>query len=74
MWREDLVQAWTDAVRAAELARRLAFAAAEVGDAAEPGVVAGSEDIAELAERTAEAAEAAASRARDTAVAARTLP
>jgi hypothetical protein len=50
MWHTDLLEAWMDAVRAAELAKRLADAAAEVGDAAGPGVVAGCPDLAELAD------------------------
>ena len=67
----DLLEAWMDAVRAAELAKRLADSAAEVGDAAGLEVVAGSPDLAELADRVAEAAEATAGRARRAAAAAR---
>jgi hypothetical protein len=74
MWLEDVSQAWLDAVRAAELAKRLIYAAAEVADAAEPGALAGSDGIAELATHAAEAAEAAAARARRAAATAARAP
>ena len=65
IWATDLQEAWMDAVRAAEMAKRLAYAAAELGTMAGPAVIAGSADLAELAEHAARAAEAAAACARE---------
>ena len=59
----ELLDAWRDATRAAELAARLAREAEQAALEAEAGVVA-AEEIAELAERVAEAANAAAAAAR----------
>ena len=58
----DLVAAWRDAVRAAELAERLAAAAAESVRQADAHAVAAAE-IAHLADATAKAAVRAAARA-----------
>lgn len=68
MWDEpvttsQLRSAWQDAVRAAELAERLAAAAAEAARAADIRATSAI-DIAELAEQAAAAAERAALRAR----------
>jgi hypothetical protein len=59
----DLLTAWRDAIRAAELAERLAAAAAEAAAQADVRALA-SDEIAALAERAAEAATHAAERAR----------
>jgi hypothetical protein len=68
----DLLEAWRDAVRAAELAERLATAAAQAADDADLRAVA-SEDLAELAEQAAASAMRAADRARATATEASAL-
>jgi hypothetical protein len=61
----DLLEAWRDAIRAAELAERLATAATEAAAAAQADVRAlDSTEIAALAERAAEASARAAERAR----------
>ena len=67
--REDLVSAWQDAARAAELAERLAAAAAEALRHADAEAVAAAE-ISQLANAIAEAAARAAERARAAQVAA----
>ena len=59
----DLLTAWRDAIRAAELAERLAAAATDAAAQADVRAFA-SDEIAELAERAAEAATRAAERAR----------
>jgi hypothetical protein len=59
----DLLTAWRDATRAAELAERLAVAASEASAHADARAL-GSAELAELAERAAEAAGRAADRAR----------
>jgi hypothetical protein len=59
----DLLTAWRDAIRAAELAERLAAAAAEAAAQADVRA-AGSAEIAALADRAAQAATRAAERAR----------
>jgi hypothetical protein len=59
----DLLSAWRDATRAAELADRLAKLASEAADTADRSAMA-SEDIAKMAERAARAAERAAVSAR----------
>lgn len=58
----DLLNAWRDAVRAAELAERLATAAAKAADDADQRAVVSAE-LAELAEQAAAAASRAAARA-----------
>lgn len=58
----DLLTAWRDAIRAAELAERLATAATEAAAQADVRAL-GSAEIAALAERAAEAAARAAERA-----------
>lgn len=75
----DLLDAWRDATRAAELAERLATSALEAAEAAERGASA-SEELAALAdeaataaERAAAAARAAATKARDAAVGLRAI-
>jgi hypothetical protein len=74
----DLLTAWRDATRAAELADRLAQLASEAAETADRSAMA-SEDIAKMAERAAKAADraavsarAAAKRAADFAAATRT--
>ena len=62
----DLLTAWRDAVRASELAERLAAAATEAAAQADVRAIAAAE-IAALAERAAEAATRAADRARSAA-------
>jgi hypothetical protein len=62
----DLLEAWRDATRAADLARRLAEVAAAASAAAERDA-AEAEEVAALAEATAQAAEGAAQKARATA-------
>ena len=62
----DLLTAWRDATRGAELARRLAEVAEALAETAEHDAVA-AEEVAALAEATAKAAEAAAAKARATA-------
>jgi methyl-accepting chemotaxis protein len=59
----DLLNAWRDAARAAELADRLSQIAAEAAEQADR-TAAASEEIAEMAETAAVAAERAASTAR----------
>ena len=59
----DLLTAWRDAIRAAELAERLVTAATQAASQADVRAL-GSADIAALAERAAEAADRAAERAR----------
>ncbi len=59
----DLLTAWRDATRAAELAERLARMAAEAAETADRSALASAE-IAKLAERAATAAERAALSAR----------
>jgi hypothetical protein len=59
----DLLSAWRDATRAAELADRLARLASEAADTADRSAMA-SEDIAKMAERAARAADRAAVSAR----------
>jgi methyl-accepting chemotaxis protein len=68
----DMLEAWRDATRAAELADRLAKMAAETADRAEV-TASGADEVAKLAERAAEAAEAAARRARESAEQARAI-
>ena len=60
----ELLEAWRDATRAAELADRLAALAAQSADEADVNALA-SEEIALMAEATSEAAARAAARARD---------
>jgi hypothetical protein len=62
----DLLTAWRDATRAAELADRLAQMASEAADTADRSAMA-SEEIAKMAERAAKAADRAAMSARDAA-------
>jgi len=62
----DLLTAWRDATRAAELADRLAQMAAEAADTADQSAMA-SEEIAKMAERAAKAADRAAMSAREAA-------
>lgn len=62
----DLLSAWRDATRAAELARRLAGVAEALVETTEHDAAA-AEEVAALAETTAMAAEAAAAKARATA-------
>ena len=62
----DLLTAWRDATRAAELADRLAQMAAEAAATADRSAMA-SEDIAKMAERAAKAADRAAKSAREAA-------
>lgn len=62
----DLLSAWRDAKRAAELTRRLAEVAEDVSATAENDAAA-AEEVAALAETTAKAAEATSARARATA-------
>jgi hypothetical protein len=59
----ELLTAWRDATRAAELADRLAQLASEAADTADRSALA-SEDIAKMAERTAKASDRAATSAR----------
>lgn len=59
----DLLNAWRDATRAAELAARLAKLAADTAQQTEVSAAA-AEEIADLAERAADAAATAARRAR----------
>ena len=59
----DLLTAWRVAIRAAELAERLAAAAADAAAQADVRAL-GSAEVAELAERAAEAATRAAEKAR----------
>jgi hypothetical protein len=59
----ELLDAWREATRAAELAARLARQAEEAADHADDDAM-GSDEIAKLAESAAEAAEVAASKAR----------
>jgi hypothetical protein len=68
----ELVEAWRDAVRAAELVERLAAVAMRASEQADPGTLASGE-IAELAEAAAEAAGSAAHKAHDIAAKARHL-
>ncbi len=68
----DLLNAWRDAVRAAELAERLAEHAAEALESADLRAVASSE-LAALARQAAEAAARAAERAELTAAEAKVL-
>lgn len=63
----DLLNAWRDAVRAAELAERLAAAAAKTAEEADHRAVASS-DLAELVEQAAAAATRAATSATAVAV------
>jgi hypothetical protein len=62
----DLLAAWRDATRAAELADRLAGMASEAADTADRSAMA-SEEIARMAERAAKAADRAATSAREAA-------
>jgi len=62
----DLLTAWRDATRAAELADRLAQMAADAAETADRSAMA-SEEIAKMAERAARAADRAALSARDAA-------
>ena len=62
----DLLTAWRDATRAAELADRLAQMAADAAETADRSAMA-SEEIARMAERAAKAADRAAVSARDAA-------
>jgi hypothetical protein len=62
----ELLEAWREATRAAELAARLTRQAEEAADHADDDAM-GSDEIAKLAESAAEAAEAAASKARNAA-------
>ena len=59
----DLLTAWRDATRAAELADRLAQLASDAAETADRSAMA-SEDIAKMAERAAKAADRAAVSAR----------
>ena len=68
----ELLAAWREATRAAELTQRLAEVATESAEQAEMNAV-GAEEIADLAEQTALAAARAAKRARAAAVHAREL-
>src|SRR5689334_1025415 len=63
MTTADLLDAWREATRAAELAARLARQAEEAADHADDDA-SGSDEIAKLAESAAEAAEIAATKAR----------
>jgi len=72
MTTADLLEAWREATRAAELAERLAGVATESADRAETHALA-SEEIADLAEQAAAAATRAAERARNVATRAREL-
>jgi hypothetical protein len=62
----DLLAAWRDATRAAEVAERLAHMASEAADIADRSSLA-SEEIAKMAERAARAADRAATSAREAA-------
>ncbi|HUR21893.1 MAG TPA: hypothetical protein VMZ90_13850 [Vicinamibacterales bacterium] len=62
----DVLNAWRDAVRAAELAERLASDAAQAADAADVRSLASAE-LAELAQQAADASARAAARAAATA-------
>lgn len=68
----DLLNAWRDAVRAAELAERLATVAAEASFAADERAI-DTAELANLAEQAAASATRAAERARATATAAATF-
>jgi methyl-accepting chemotaxis protein len=68
--KADLLAAWREAVRAAELAERLAAAATEASEQAGFRATISAE-LAELAERAAESAQRAAERARAVATEAR---
>jgi len=68
----DLLEAWRDATRAAELAERLATVALKAAERADASALA-SEDIATLAESAAEAATQAADTARRAATKAREI-
>jgi murein L,D-transpeptidase YcbB/YkuD len=68
----DALNAWRDAVRAAELAERLASSAAEAAEAADLRAEASSE-LAEMAQQAADASTRAAERARVTATEAAAL-
>lgn len=68
----DLLAAWRDATRAAELTERLAGMASEAADTADRSAMA-SEEIARMAERAAKAADRAARSARDAATRAAAL-
>lgn len=68
----DLLNAWRDATRAAELAERLAALAADAAEAADRNALA-SEEIAAMAEEASLAAERAFHRAREIAAKAREL-
>ena len=70
MTTSDLLEAWREATRAAELAERLATIALTAAEDAERNAMA-SEEIAEMAERAAEAAQHAAETARRAAARAR---
>lgn len=70
--KAELLAAWRDAVRAAEMAERLASVAAEAASQADLRAAVSGE-IAELAERTAELAQRAAERARAVAIETATL-
>jgi hypothetical protein len=69
----ELLSAWHDATRAAELARRLAEVAEALAEAAEHDAAA-AEEVAALAETAAIAAEAAAAKARASADRMRSVP
>jgi hypothetical protein len=68
----DLLNAWRDAVRASELAERMAAAAAEATEAADHRAL-DTAELAELAQQAAVAAQRAADRATATAIAAAAL-
>jgi hypothetical protein len=68
----ELLEAWREATRAADLAARLARQAEEAADHADDDAM-GSEEIARLAESAAEAAEVASAKARTAADRASTL-
>lgn len=68
----QLLNAWRDATRAAELADSLSASASEASTTADDVAVA-AEEIAILAEQAAKAAERAATRARDAAIRAKEL-
>jgi hypothetical protein len=69
---EELLDAWRDAQRAAELAERLAAAALEAAERADRAALS-SEDVADLADAASAAAERASRTAREVATRARAL-
>jgi len=69
---DDILNAWRDTSRAADLVDRLTMVAASVESEAERNAIA-LDEIADLAEQTARSAERAATRAREAANAARSV-